>query len=45
MKGMKDEVKKLIGDEKRIMLLPETREREEIVKMYQAADIYVLPSF
>ncbi len=43
--GMKDEVKKKIGDEKRIILLQETRDRKEIVEMYQAADIFVLPSF
>lgn len=43
--GMKETVKKLIGNEKRIVLLDETRDRNEIIKMYQAADIYVLPSY
>ena len=43
--GMRDIVKKKIGNEKRIILLPETRDRNEIIKMYQAADVFVLPSF
>lgn len=43
--GLKNKVKKLIGKEKRILLLDETRDRKEIIKMYQAADIYVLPSY
>tara|TARA_Y100000310_G_C20669951_1_gene809686 strand:+ start:1319 stop:2464 length:1146 start_codon:yes stop_codon:yes gene_type:complete len=43
--GMKETVKKLIGNEKRIMLLNETRDRNEIIKMYQSADVFVLPSF
>ncbi len=43
--GMRDKVKNLIGKEKNIILLNETRDRDEIIKMYQAADIFVLPSF
>ncbi len=43
--GMKKIVKKLIGDEKRIILMAETRDKNEIIKMYQAAEIYVMPSF
>jgi len=43
--GMKKKVKELIGSNKKILLLPETRDRNEIIKMYQAADIYVLPSY
>lgn len=43
--GMRAEVKRMIGDEKRIILLTETRDRDEIVKMYQAADIFVIPSY
>lgn len=43
--GMKSVVKNLIGNEKRIILMPETRDREEIIKMYQASAIYVLPSY
>lgn len=43
--GMKETVKRLIGNEKRIILLPETRDRNEIIKMYQAVDIFVMPSF
>ena len=43
--GLRDKVKELIGNEKRIILMPETRDRQEIIKMYQAADVFVLPSF
>jgi glycosyltransferase involved in cell wall biosynthesis len=43
--GMKEKVKKLIGNEKRILLLSETRDRKEIIKMYQSADLFVLPSY
>ena len=43
--GMREKVRKLIGKEKRIILLPETRDRDEIIKMYQAADVFVLPSY
>ncbi len=43
--GMKEKVKRLIGNEKKILLLPETRDREEIIKMYQAADVFVMPSY
>ncbi len=43
--GMKEAVKKLIGKEKNILLLPETRDRKEIIKMYQLADIFIMPSF
>ena len=43
--GLKSKIKKLIGKEKRILLLEPSRDREEIVKMYKSADIMVLPSF
>lgn len=43
--GMRDIVKQKIGNEKRIILLPEIRDRKEIVRMYQAADVFVLPSY
>lgn len=43
--GMRAEVKKRIGSEKRIILLDATRDREEIIKMYQSADVFVLPSY
>lgn len=43
--GMRETVEKLIGSEKRIILLKETRDRNEIIKMYQAADVFVLPSY
>jgi glycosyltransferase involved in cell wall biosynthesis len=43
--GLKEKVKGLIGNEKRIMLLEATRDKKEIIKMYQSADVFVLPSF
>ncbi|MBS3072635.1 glycosyltransferase family 4 protein [Candidatus Pacearchaeota archaeon] len=43
--GMKSIVKKLIGNEKRIILMAETRDRNEIIKMYQSSSIYALPSY
>lgn len=43
--GMREKVKAMIGNEKCILLLEATRDRSEIAKMYQAADIYVLPSY
>lgn len=43
--GMLEKVKKLIGDERRIILMDATRDKNEILKMYQAADVFVMPSF
>lgn len=43
--GMSERVKGLIGDEKRILLMSETRDRNEIIKMYQSADVFVMPSY
>jgi N,N'-diacetylbacillosaminyl-diphospho-undecaprenol alpha-1,3-N-acetylgalactosaminyltransferase len=43
--GMRKIVKKLIGNEKRILLMNETRDKKEIANTYYSADIYVLPSF
>src|SRR3989344_666599 len=43
--GMKSTVKELIGNEKRIILMSETRDRNEIIKMYQSSSIYTLPSY
>lgn len=43
--GMKETIKNLIGNEKRIILLDGTRDKKEIVSMYQSADVYVLPSY
>ncbi len=43
--GMKEKVKRLIKNENKILLLSETRNRNEIIKMYQSADVYVLPSY
>ncbi len=43
--GMRETVRKLIGNEKKILLMKETRDREEIIKMYQSADVFVMPSY
>ncbi len=43
--GMLEIVKNKIGNEKRIKLMEATRDRKEILKMYQSADIFVMPSF
>lgn len=43
--GMRAEVKKLIGAEKNIHLFSEAKDRKDIIKMYQSADVYVLPSY
>ena len=43
--GLKDKVKSMIKNEKGIILMDETMDREEIIKMYQSADIFVLPSY
>ena len=43
--GMLEIVKQKIGNEKRIILLPAIRDRKEIIKMYQTADVYVMPSY
>lgn len=43
--GMYEKVKNLIGNEKRIILLGAIRDRIEIAKMYQAADVFILPSY
>jgi N,N'-diacetylbacillosaminyl-diphospho-undecaprenol alpha-1,3-N-acetylgalactosaminyltransferase len=43
--GMREKVRELIGDEKRIILLGETRDKNEIIKTYQSADVFVMPSF
>jgi len=43
--GMRTKVKELIGNEKRILLLDVLRDRKKIVEMYQAADVFVLPSY
>ena len=42
--GMREEVKVLIGDEKKIILLNETRDKQEVIKTYQSADVFVMPS-
>ena len=41
---MREEVKVLIGDEKKIILLNETRDKQEVIKTYQSADVFVMPS-
>ncbi|MFH1332879.1 MAG: glycosyltransferase family 4 protein, partial [archaeon] len=43
--GLKEEVKRLIGGEKRIHLLGPLQDRKDVVEMYQAADVFTLPSY
>lgn len=43
--GMKKEIKKIIKGIDRIYLLDPIFEREKIAEMYQAADVYCLPSY
>lgn len=43
--GMKNEVIRLISNEKRIHLLEPIQDRRRVVEMYQSADIFVLPSY
>lgn len=43
--GMKNKVKEMIKSEKKILLLDAIRDRKEVIKMYQSADIFVLPSY
>lgn len=43
--GLKEKVERMIGDEKAIILLDAIRDRKEVIKMYQSADIFVMPSY
>ena len=43
--GMKSTIERMIKNEKRIILLPATRDKKEIALTYQAADVFVLPSY
>ncbi len=43
--GMREAVKSLIGNEKKIILLEGTKDKSDIVGMYQASDLYCLPSY
>jgi len=43
--GMKRKVQEMIKDEKNMILLEPIRNKIEIAKMYQAADVYALPSY
>lgn len=43
--GLLSMIKEKIKNERRIIYLGPTRDREEIVKMYQSADIFVMPSY
>ncbi len=43
--GLRKKVGEMIKDEKNIILMQETRDRKEIIKMYQAADVFVMPSY
>jgi len=43
--GMEPIVRKMINNDKRILLLGKIRGKEIIAEMYQAADVYVMPSY
>ena len=43
--GMKNLIENASKKNKNIILVKETRDKEEIAKTYQAADVYVLPSY
>ncbi len=43
--GMKETVKRIIKDQPRMFLLDPIRNKKKIAEMYQAADIYCLPSY
>lgn len=43
--GMRRTVEEMIKGNKNILLLKESRDRNEIAQMYQAADVFVLPSY
>lgn len=43
--GMKSTVKKMMGNEKNILLLDKTTDKKELMKTYQSADVYVMPSY
>ena len=43
--GLLSHVKKEIKNEKKIIYIEPTRDRKEIAEMYQAADIFVMPSY
>lgn len=43
--GMKQKVSEIIAGEKNMHLLEPIRERENVAEMYQAADLYCLPSY
>jgi len=43
--GMKSKIQEMIKDEEKIILLGPIKDRKEIAKMYQSAEIYVLPSY
>ncbi len=43
--GMKNKIKDMIKNEPNMILMEPTRNKREIAKMYQAANVYVLPSY
>ncbi len=43
--GVKDKVKAISKGEKNIIILDPIRDRKAVAEMYQAADVYVLPSY
>ncbi|MBL7147226.1 MAG: glycosyltransferase family 4 protein [Nanoarchaeota archaeon] len=43
--GVKQKVANMIKNEEHMILMEPTRDKKEIAKMYQAADVYALPSY
>lgn len=43
--GMKEKCKEMIGEEKRIHLLEPIRDKEKIAEIYQASNVFVIPSY
>lgn len=43
--GVRDKIEKMVKNVKGIKVMHETRDKKEIAEMYQASDVYVLPSY
>ena len=43
--GTKEEVRRIVKNVERVHILEPVRDREKIVEVYQAADVYALPSY
>lgn len=43
--GMLEKVKKIVGKNYSIHIIPALKDRKEVIKMYQSSEVYVLPSY